>query len=99
VGHGTALAGLAAILAAPMLSLSVGELSLLVVSAYAAAIIGRLTSTLWTFVGGLALGILTSLLVGYLPSSSSLVQNLAQAAPFLLLFVASWCEDASRRPR
>ena len=85
---GTALAGLAAILAAPMLSLSVGELSLLVVSAYAAAIIGRLTSTLWTFVGGLALGILTSLLVGYLPSSSSLVQNLAQAAPFLLLFVA-----------
>jgi branched-chain amino acid transport system permease protein len=84
---GTALAGLAAILVAPGLSLSIGPLSLLVVSAYAAAIVGRLSSTAWTFVGGLGLGIVASFLTGYVTSSNQVLQDLPQAMPFVLLFV------------
>jgi branched-chain amino acid transport system permease protein len=84
---GVSLAGLAAILIAPTTSLSITELSLLVIAAYAAAIFGRLVSTAWTFAGGLLLGISTALLEGYLPPSNSLVQNLTQATPFVLLFI------------
>jgi branched-chain amino acid transport system permease protein len=84
---GTALAGLAAILIAPGLSLSIESLSLLVVSAYAAAIVGRLSSTAWTFVGGLGLGIIASMLTGYLTSTNEIIQDLPQAMPFVILFL------------
>jgi branched-chain amino acid transport system permease protein len=84
---GTALAGLAAILIAPGLTLSIPDLSLLVVSAYAAAIVGRLASTLWTFVGGIGLGILSTLLVSYLPSTNQVVIDLTPAMPFIVLFL------------
>jgi branched-chain amino acid transport system permease protein len=85
---GCSLAAAAAILVAPGLSMSIDALSLLVVSAYAAAIIGGLTSVPLTFLGAMALGIITSLLIGYLPPENELVQDLAPAMPFLLLFVA-----------
>ncbi|MDO8212010.1 ABC transporter permease [Conexibacter sp. CPCC 206217] len=85
---GCSLAALAAILVAPGLSMSIEALSLLVVSAYAAAIIGGLTSVPLTFLGALALGIVTALLVGYLPPENELVQDVAPAMPFVLLFVA-----------
>jgi branched-chain amino acid transport system permease protein len=52
------LAGLAGILLAAEVGLNVVPLTLLVVSAYAAAIVGRLRSLPWTFVGALILGIL-----------------------------------------
>jgi branched-chain amino acid transport system permease protein len=51
------LAGLAGILLAAEVGLNVVPLTLLVVSAYAAAIVGRLKSLPWTFVGALILGI------------------------------------------
>jgi branched-chain amino acid transport system permease protein len=85
---GSSLAAVSAILLAPGLSMSIDALSLLVVSAYAAAIIGGLTSIPLTFTGGIALGVITSLLVGYLPPTNELVQNAASAMPFLLLFGA-----------
>ena len=85
---GTCLAGLAAILIAPGLSLSIQGLSLLVVSAYAAAIVGRLSSTAWTFVGALALGISASMLTGYVISTNQVIQDLPAAMPFVFLFVA-----------
>lgn len=84
---GTMLAGLAAILIAPGLSLSIENLSLLVVSAYAAAIVGRLASTAWTFVGGMAIGIIASMLTGYVVSTNQVIQDLPQAMPFILLFI------------
>jgi branched-chain amino acid transport system permease protein len=87
-GIGVSLAGLAAILIAPSIGLQqISALSLLVISAFAAAIIGRLASIGWTYVGGLALGIVSSLLVSYLPSTNEIVQALPQAMPFIILFV------------
>lgn len=83
---GMALAALAAILLAPGVSMDINTLSLLVVSAYGAAILGGLTSFPWTFAGAMILGIGSSLMVGYLPPTN-LVQNITDAAPFILLFV------------
>lgn len=85
---GTSLAGLAAILIAPSLTLSIEGLSLLVVSSYAAAIVGRLTSLKYTFVGAIGLGLLVSYATGYLPQSNQLSQQIGPAVPFLVLFVA-----------
>jgi branched-chain amino acid transport system permease protein len=85
---GTSLAGLAAILIAPNISLNISQLSLLVVSAFAAAIIGRLSSIGWTYAGGLGIGIASSLLANYLPVNNQVVQDLPPAMPFLVLFVA-----------
>src|SRR5690606_37381483 len=70
---GSMLAGLAAILIAPGLNLEVNTLSLLVVSAYAAAVVGRMQSLPATFAGALALGVSQTLLVGYLPQDNELV--------------------------
>jgi branched-chain amino acid transport system permease protein len=83
---GTALAALAAILLAPGVSMDITTLSLLVVSAYGAAIVGGLTSLPWAFVGAMILGIGSSFMVGYLPPTN-LFQNVTDAAPFILLFV------------
>jgi branched-chain amino acid transport system permease protein len=83
---GTSLAALAAILLAPGVSMDITTLSLLVVSAYGAAIVGGLTSLPWAFVGAMILGIGSSLMVGYLPPTN-LFQNVTDAAPFILLFI------------
>ena len=85
---GSMLAGLAAILIAPGLNLEVNTLSLLVVSAYAAAVVGRMQSLPATFAGALVLGIGQTMVVGYLPQDNELVRNLKPALPFLLLFAA-----------
>src|SRR5438067_3934278 len=70
---GASLAGLAAILIAPGLNLEVNTLSILVVSAYAAAVVGRLQNLPQTFVGALALGISQSFVVAYLPVDNAFV--------------------------
>jgi branched-chain amino acid transport system permease protein len=85
---GTSLAGLAAILIAPSVSLDIPTLSLLVVSAFAAAIVGRLASIGWTYAGGLGLGVIAAWTVNYLPASNQVVQGLPTALPFIALFVA-----------
>ena len=54
---GCSLAALAGILTAPLLTLSHTVLTLLIVNAYAAAIIGRLRSLPLTFVGAMILGL------------------------------------------
>lgn len=95
---GSMLAGLAAILVAPGLNLEVNTLSLLVVSAYAAAVVGRMQSLPATFAGALALGISQTLLVGYLPQDNELVRNLKPAMPFLLLFAALLLRPERRLP-
>jgi len=85
---GSSLAALAAILIAPSITMSIQALSLLVVSTYAAAIFGRLSSLPMTFVGAMLLGLSTSYLTGYLPYTNQLVQQIGPAMPFIALFVA-----------
>lgn len=62
---GTSLAALVGILISPTLNLSQLPLTLLIINAYAAAMIGRLRSLPMTFLGALILGITTDLLLGY----------------------------------
>jgi branched-chain amino acid transport system permease protein len=70
-------------------TLDVEILTLLVISAYAAAIFGRLKSLPMTFAGALALGIAVSLSNStYLPQTSFVANlQLFQTTPMILLFV------------
>ncbi len=63
---GTSLAALAGILLAPTLGLEFFQLTLVVISAYAAAMLGKLTNLPMTYVGAMALGLGQSYVVGYL---------------------------------
>jgi branched-chain amino acid transport system permease protein len=86
---GSMLASLAGILIAPYLQLSVVPLTLLVVNAYAAAVIGRLRSLSLTVVGAVIIGLLQSYAVGYLPTSTvPWLQRLPDAIPIIVLFIA-----------
>ncbi|MGW0040179.1 branched-chain amino acid ABC transporter permease [Rhodococcus sp. NPDC003348] len=84
---GTELAAIGGILIAPTIALDSTQLSLLIVSAYAAAIFGRLHSLPMTFVGAIVVGCLESYLTGYLPQNEFL-PGLRLAAPALLLLLA-----------
>jgi branched-chain amino acid transport system permease protein len=91
---GCSLAALAGILVAEKLGLEVFALTLLVINAYAAAIVGRLTSLSMTFVGAIILGLGQSYAVGYLPANPSwlpegvdLTTTLRLALPVIMLFV------------
>jgi branched-chain amino acid transport system permease protein len=83
----TQLAALGGILVAPLVRMDAADLSLLIVSAYSAAVFGRLRSLPLTFAGALVVGCLESYLTGYLPANQYL-PGLRLAAPALLLFVA-----------
>jgi branched-chain amino acid transport system permease protein len=90
---GASLAALAGILIAPQLTLGYAELTLLVISAYAAAMVGRLKNLPRTFLGALVLGLLTSYgqwVVQYIPKDTTeslggLVQGTRVALPTLFL--------------
>ncbi|HUR51361.1 MAG TPA: ABC transporter permease [Mycobacteriales bacterium] len=90
---GSSLAALAGILIAPQLTLGYVELTLLVISAYAAAMVGRLKNLPRTFLGAILLGLLTSYgqwVVQYIPKdvterSGGLVQGTRVALPTLFL--------------
>lgn len=82
---GTSLAALAGILLVPVIGLDYYALTLLVINAYAAAMLGRLKSLPLTFVGAMGLGILQSFAVAYLPSDGALA-NLRAVVPALFLF-------------
>ncbi|MCU1624349.1 MAG: amino acid/amide transporter rane protein 2, family / amino acid/amide transporter [Frankiales bacterium] len=83
---GSSLAALAGILLAPLVTLSILTLTLLVINGYAAAVVGRLRSLPLTAVGGLALGLAESYSTGYL--GGDLPNLLRPALPMFLLFVA-----------
>ncbi len=90
---GSSLAALAGILLAPQLTLDYFTLTLLVISAYAAAMVGRLRDLPKTFLGAVVLGLLTSYAqwgVQYIPrefqrDSGGLVQGARLALPTLFL--------------
>ncbi|MGH9171881.1 MAG: ABC transporter permease [Acidimicrobiales bacterium] len=79
-----ALAGVLLVDSTPSANLSVLTVTLLVVSCYAAAVVGRLRSLPLTFAGAIALGIAVNLGVGYLPQNW---QDLQATLPMVLLFL------------
>ncbi|MBK9178622.1 MAG: ABC transporter permease [Acidimicrobiales bacterium] len=85
---GSALAAVAGILVAPVLQLSVIPLTLLVVNAYAAAVIGRLRSLPLTFVGAVVVGVAEAYAIGYLPTDVRWLGGVRPAVPVIVLFVA-----------
>ncbi|MGZ4105181.1 MAG: ABC transporter permease [Actinomycetota bacterium] len=82
---GASLASLAGILLAPVLQLNHLVLTLLVVNAYAAAMVGRLRSLPLTYLGGLALGLAESYTIGYVHLQGWLL-GLRPSIPTLFLF-------------
>lgn len=83
---GTSLAALGGILIAPGIALDAPSLSLLIVSAYAAAIFGRLRSLPLTFLGAVVVGLTEGYLSGYLPQNQYL-PGLRIASPAIILFI------------
>jgi branched-chain amino acid transport system permease protein len=83
---GIALAGLSGILLVSVVGLDYYALTLLVINAYAAAMVGRLKSLPLTFAGAVALGLIGSYATGYLPTSG-LWNDLRNVIPPLFLFV------------
>jgi branched-chain amino acid transport system permease protein len=83
---GTSLAALGGILLAPGSALDAPSLSLLIVSASAAAIFGRLRSLPLTFLGAVVVGCAEGYLTGYLPQNQYL-SGLRLAIPAIILFV------------
>ncbi|HEX7739931.1 MAG TPA: ABC transporter permease, partial [Marmoricola sp.] len=82
---GMSLAALAGILLTPVIGLQYYDLTLLVISAYAAAMLGRLRSLPLTYAGAMILGLLQSYAVGYLPGTGDL-SGLRAVMPTLFLF-------------
>ncbi|MCW2601196.1 MAG: hypothetical protein JWM02_3025 [Frankiales bacterium] len=83
---GATLAALAGVLLAPLVTLDILGLTLLVINGYAAAMVGRLRHLPATVSGALALGLLDSWLIGYAPGG--VVNVLKPALPMFLLFGA-----------
>jgi branched-chain amino acid transport system permease protein len=91
---GSSLAALSGILIADRLGLEVLTLTLLVVNAYAAAIVGRLVSLPFTYLGAVILGLAQSYAVGYLPRNPDwlpdgidIVTSMRLAIPVIMLFI------------
>ncbi|MBG0857114.1 ATP-binding cassette domain-containing protein [Streptomyces spinoverrucosus] len=78
---GSALAGLTGILIVPVIGLSVSGLTTLLLSALAAALVGRFSSFPVTLAGGLVIGIVQSELTRF----GSDVTGLAASVPFLFI--------------
>ncbi len=78
---GSALAGLTAILIVPVIGLSVTGLTTLLLSALAAALVGRFSSFPITLAGGLVIGVAQSELTRF----GSGVTGLASSVPFLFI--------------
>jgi branched-chain amino acid transport system permease protein len=84
---GSSMAAIAGILLAPNVGLRVDVLTLFIVDAFAAAIIGRLRSLPWTFVGGLIIGVTQSFALNFLHWGGRW-GTASTAIPAVILFVA-----------
>jgi branched-chain amino acid transport system permease protein len=87
---GASLAALSGILIAPTLNVSAVPLTLLIVNAYAAAMIGRLRSLPMTFVGALILGMLSEYVPDYFKQwhiGGLYLQGMYLSIPVILLFI------------
>jgi len=93
---GCSCAALSGIFTAGLTSLSQVPLTLLIVNAYAAAMIGRLRNLPMTFLGAVILGLADSYAITYFDSSNILLSKLRFAFPAIVLFVVLL---ALRQPR
>ncbi|MEY2434638.1 MAG: hypothetical protein QOC92_4363, partial [Acidimicrobiaceae bacterium] len=84
---GCSLAALSGILAAPDQGLSHTTLTLLIVNAYAAAMIGRLRNLPLTFLGAVILGLADSYGTGYVNLSNPYLSGFRPAIPIIILFL------------
>ena len=82
---GATLAGAAGILLAPIITLDIVLLTLLVINGYAAAMVGRLRSLPLTFAGGIALGLARSYSIWKLPTN--LLHYIEPVLPIIFLYV------------
>ncbi|WP_232678215.1 ABC transporter permease [Nocardioides sp. R-C-SC26] len=82
---GMSLSALAGILLVSVVGLDYFQLTLLVINAYAAAMVGRLKSLPLTFIGAMALGLLDSFALGYIDPESWLA-DFRPVIPPLFLF-------------
>jgi ABC-type branched-subunit amino acid transport system ATPase component/branched-subunit amino acid ABC-type transport system permease component len=88
------------ILLCPLIDLDSGVYTELTVAALSVALVGRFRNLLITAAAGLALGVVNSLVIGYAPSGSTLIQGIAPSLPFFLLTVLlllNWSPITSRR--
>jgi branched-chain amino acid transport system permease protein len=89
---GASMAALAGVLVSPTLALSALPLTLLIVNAYAAAMIGRLRSLPWTFVGALILGMADAYSRGYMSTNvpekwKPYLDGFYVSIPVIILFI------------
>ncbi|MEU6820092.1 ATP-binding cassette domain-containing protein [Streptomyces atriruber] len=79
------LAGLAGVLATPLLGLSSHDFTLFLFVSATAAVLGRFLSIPLAFAGGLGLGVLQNLVAGYADFAEK-ITGFRTAVPFLILF-------------
>jgi branched-subunit amino acid ABC-type transport system permease component len=82
---GSCFAALSGLLIAPTIGLDPLLLTMLVVQAFGAAVIGRLSSLPLTYAGGLVVGVLASVLTKYV-SGHAAFGGLPASVPFIVLF-------------
>jgi branched-chain amino acid transport system permease protein len=97
---GAGLAAMSGVLIASEQTLSAVTLTLLVINAYAVAVVGRLRSLPGAFLGAVVLGLAESYATGYIDPSYSLgpisLQNLRTAIPAVMLFVVILVQPEAR---
>ena len=81
----TLFAGLAGVLAAPVIGLDAGNYTLLVAATFAAVIAARLRSLPIAVIVALLMGIATSLIQRYLPPASQWTSEIIDAVPFIVI--------------
>jgi branched-chain amino acid transport system permease protein len=84
---GATLAGLAGVLLTPVLGLNELSFSLLLIASFAAVVIGRLRSMVWTFIGAILLGLSQTVVTNWLPSSGWLPRATRPSLPFIVMIV------------
>ena len=81
-------AGLAGILAAPLISLRPESYAFLTAAAFAAVVVAKLRSIPVSVVAGLAMGVVSLLIRYAMPPSSDLTVGLIDSVPFAFILVA-----------
>ena len=92
---GCSFAALSGVLLAPTVSLDPLTLTLLIVQAFGAAAIGNFSSLPLTWVGGIGIGVVGSILTKY-GSSGSALAGLPPSLPFIVLFLVLVCSPRAR---
>ncbi|MDP9861071.1 MULTISPECIES: ABC transporter permease subunit [Streptosporangium] len=92
---GSALAGLAGVLAVSTLGLDSTAFTVMLSVSATAAVFGRLRSIPWTFAAGLGLGVVQNLVAGYADFAED-VTGLRTAVPVILLFAGLILLNRSR---